>query len=177
MQREIHIHIQVKHIIVLGLILGLAFGVTGVMASTSDNPVSQFIQSSYGPPGHMRIAHTVNINSVDCGYFGACTASTVSFNVPAYKKADLVVLFTGSADTDGECQVIPLLDGKNAFQIDPLIFASHTIPEEASTEHWTLENVHAGKHTVSIVFSEVLDTMGHCSMYHRHLTVLVNVHS
>jgi predicted secreted protein len=177
MQREIHIHIQVKHIVVLGLILGLAFGATNAMAFTSENPVTQFMQNSYGPPGQLRIAYTAGLSPVDCGYFGACTASAVSFNVPVNNKADLVVLFTGNADTTGTCHVIPLLDGKDAFLIDPQIFASHTSTGKGGTEHWTLDKVRAGKHTVSIVFSEVENTTGQCTIYQRYLTVLVNVHA
>lgn len=177
MQREIHIHIQLKHIVVIGLCLGLAFGATSAMAFTSDNPVAQFIQNSYGPVGQLRIAQNVNRNPVDCGYFGACTASKVFFDVPVNKAADLVVLFTGNADTDGTCHVIPLLDGKDVFLIDPQVFASHTSTGEGGTEHWTLENVHAGKHNVSIVFSEVENTTGQCTIYHRDLTVLVNIHA
>ncbi len=177
MQREIHIHLQVKQIVVLGLILGLTFGATSATAFTSDNPVTQFLQNSYGPPGQLRIAHTADLNVVDCGYFGACTASAVRFNVPVNKKADLVVLFTGNADTNGTCHVIPLLDGKDVFLIDPQVFAAHTSTGLGGTEHWTLENVRAGKHTVSIVFSEVENTTGRCTIYQRHLTVLVNVHA
>lgn len=171
MQREIHIHIQVKHIAVVGLIIGLAFGATGAKAFFPDG------QTSYGPPGQLRIAYTADLNPVDCGYFGACTASKVTLSVPVYNKANLVVLFTGNADTDGTCHVIPLLDGKNAFLIDPQVFASHTSTGEGGTEHWTLGNVPAGKHTVSIVFSEVENTIGKCTIYQRYLTVLVNLHT
>lgn len=177
MQREIHIHIKVQHLVVLGLILGLAFAATGAMAFNPQNPATQSSQTSYGPVGLLRIAYTADLNIVECGYFGACTASKVTFNVPAFKKADLVVLFTGNADADGTCHVIPLLDGKNAFLIDPQVFATHTSPGEGGTEHWTLGNVLPGKHTVSIVFSEVEDTTGRCTIYQRYLTVLVNEHA
>ncbi len=177
MPREIHIHIQIRHIVLLGLMLGLAFGATRALAFNSDNPVAQLVQDYYGLPGQIRVAHTADLNSVDCGYFGSCTASTVALNVPANKRGDLVVLFTGNADTSGTCHVILLLDGKNTFLIDPQVFASHTSTGLGGTEHWTLENVKPGKHNVSIVFSEVENPTGRCTIYQRHLTVLVNVHS
>ncbi len=177
MQREIHIHIQVKHLIVLGLLFVFAFNAASALGSESDNPVAQLIDNWYGPPGQTRVANIADLNSVSCGYFGSCTASAVSFNVPLNKRGDLVVLFTGNADTNGTCHVIPLLDGKDAFLIDPQVFASHTSTGQGGTEHWTLGNVRPGKHTVSIVFSEVENTTGQCIIYQRHLTVLVNIHS
>ncbi len=179
MEREIHIHLQVKHLVVMGLLCLLAFGATSALAFNSDNPVAQLVQESFYPAGQIRMASVVGQPEVTCGYFGVCPpASSVKFTVPSGKKADLFVLFTGTADTTAACNVLALLDGHVAFQVDPYVFVLHdTIGGHTSTAHWTLNNVSAGTHTVSIAYSESVSTTGSCSIGWRYLTVLANLHN
>jgi hypothetical protein len=176
--REIHIHIQIKHLVVICLLLLVAFGATTALAYDSDNPVAQRLQDSFRPVGQVRIATDFKFPEVTCGYFGICPpASTVTINVPAGRKGDLFVMFTATADTTAACNVLALLDGHVAFESDPYVFGLHdSIGGHTESVHWTLNDVPPGNHKVSIAYSESVDSFGSCSLWNRYLTVMANLH-
>lgn len=183
MSREIHLHIQLKHLLVmLTLILLVVVGSATVLASSKDNPVTQALFDSFRPAGQIRIARAASTTSITCGYFGnsPCQepALAVSFNVPSGQHADIVATFTAEADTSGVCSVIPELDNNvTSFPTDPLIFAIHSSFGQANTLQWNLANVPAGNHTLSVHYFESVATSGSCELDGRYLTLLANLHS
>jgi hypothetical protein len=75
------------------------------------------------------------------------------------------------------CNVLALLDDHAGFQSDPYVFSLHdSIGGHTESVHWTLNNVPAGTHKVSIAYSESVNTLGSCSLWNRYLTVMANMH-
>ncbi|MBI4670150.1 MAG: hypothetical protein HY741_00575 [Chloroflexi bacterium] len=180
MSNQIHIHIQVKHLVILVLVLFLiAVGAVSVFASDVDNRVANTVLDAFRPSGQIRLARAFENSVVSCGYFASCPpAANITFSVPKGLRADIVVTFTGTADTTGACNVHPLLDGSGtAFSSDPYVFVlPDTVGGHTNTVHWTLNNVPAGTHTVGVGYFESVSPSGSCSFMSRYLTVLANLH-